>query len=85
MHTFRLLDMAIEILRDGEVIVHRPNRTELLSIRSGAWQYDDLIKKAEVKMEEVEMAYKNSTLPVAPNSEKIEALLIQLRETLYIN
>ena len=83
MHTFRLLDMAIEILRDGKILVERPNRAELLSIRRGEWQYEDLIKKAEEKMAMVERVYKDSILPEAPDSRRVEALLIQLREVLY--
>ena len=47
MHTFRLLDMAGEMLETGRVIVRRPNRDELLLIRSGQFEYDDLIAQAE--------------------------------------
>ena len=52
MHTFRLLDMAEEILSSGKIIVKRPNREELLSIRKGEWQYEDLIQRADEKMEQ---------------------------------
>lgn len=83
MHTFRLLDMAIEILRDGRVVVERPNREELLSIRRGEWQYEDLIKKAEEKMRAVEQAYEDSPLPSEPDNSKVNALLVRVRETLY--
>lgn len=85
MHTFRLLDMAIEILRDGRVIVERPNRAELLSIRRGEWPYDDLIKKAAAKMHKVTLVYEDSPLPPAPDMEQIDALLVALRERLYGN
>jgi len=83
MHTFRLLDMAIEILRDGRVVVERPNRAELLSIRRGEWEYKDLINKAEEKMQELERMFKTSTLPREPNNQKVNALLVKLRERLY--
>jgi len=83
MHTFRLLDMAEEILRDGQVIVKRPNREELLSIRKGEWQYDALIEKANEKMSSVEAAFKNSPLPDSPNLEAIAALLVELRSAFY--
>ena len=45
MHTFRLLDMAYEILNEGMIRVARPNREMLLSIRRGEWAYDDLISQ----------------------------------------
>lgn len=83
MHTFRLLDMAEEILREGHVIVERPNRTELLSIRNGEWQYDDLIAKANEKMQLVEQAFKISQLPDSPDLKKIEAVLVEMRSSLY--
>jgi hypothetical protein len=83
MHTFRLLDMAVEVLTKGEVIVERPNREELLSIRAGEWEYDALIARANEKMEEVEKAYAESTLPAQPDEAAIDALLVKLRTAFY--
>ena len=83
MHTFRLLDMAIEILTEGKVIVKRPNREELLAIRKGEWQYDDLITAANLKMKKVEEAHRQSTLQEQPNQQEIEALLVALRRAFY--
>ncbi len=83
MHTFRLLDMAIEILEEGKVIVKRPNREELLSIRKGEWKYDDLIEKANEKMEKVRTAYQNSLLPDEPDEKAADDLLIELRTLFY--
>ncbi|WP_223860807.1 hypothetical protein [Spirosoma validum] len=48
--------MAIEILESGQVLVRRPNRDELLQIRAGAFEYDDLIKLAEQKLIQVDVA-----------------------------
>jgi len=84
MHTFRLLDMAIEILATQKINVWRPNREELLSIRKGEWQYDDLIEKANKKMELVQKAYEESTLPDKPDGKKLEELLVELRKAFYI-
>lgn len=83
MHTFRLLDMAIEILETGQIHVQRPNREELLAIRSGKWTYDELMEKAEKKMVALETAYQNSRLPEAPGEESVNELLIELRQELY--
>ena len=84
MHTFRLLDMAIEILATQKINVWRPNREELLSIRRGEWQYDDLITKANEKMELVQKAYEESTLPDRPDEKRIEDLLVELRKAFYL-
>ena len=83
MHTFRLLDMAIEILSTGEIKVKRPNREELLIIRRGEAGYDDLIERANKKMIAVEEAYQTSTLQEEPNHQKIEQLLVLLRDKFY--
>ena len=83
MHTFRLLDMAIEIGKEGKVNVHRPNREFLLNIKSGAYEYNDLLQMAEEKQAEMELAFENSRLPDTPNREKIDALTYQLRERFY--
>lgn len=83
MHTFRLLDMATEILDTGRVIVRRPNRDELLKIRAGAFEYDDLIVQAEQKVAQVDVAAANSLLPAHPDLVRINQLLVEMRMNLY--
>ncbi len=83
MHTFRLLDMAIEILRDEQLIVRRPNREELLLIRSGHFTYEELMKKAKAKLQEVDYWYENSNLPDEPDEDFIEKILVEMRTELY--
>ncbi len=83
MHTFRLLDMAEEILRDGKLIVHRPNRQELLEIRAGAFTYEQLIQRAEAKLAQIEVVATKSPLPERPDRDKIEAILVQIRKAWY--
>lgn len=85
MHTFRLLCMAEEILSQHKIIVHRPNRTELLAIRAGDFDYDDLIKKAEQKIKKIEQLYSTCTLPEQPNKSVIEAILVGIRKQWYSN
>jgi len=83
MHTFRLLDMAEEILREGKIYVQRDNRDELLKIRNGEWQYEELIEMANKKMIEVEKAFVTSELQDEPDTNKIENLLVEIRNELY--
>jgi len=83
MHTFRLLDMAEEILNEGKIYVRRNNREELLKIRNGDWQYDRLIEMANEKMKSVERAYLASKLQDEPDTNKIENLLVEIRNELY--
>ncbi|MCH2046030.1 MAG: nucleotidyltransferase domain-containing protein [Saprospiraceae bacterium] len=83
MHTFRLLDMAEEILHEGKIVVRRPNREYLLKIRSGAFLYDELIKEAQAKIECIEALYAECPLPDRPNLERINQLLVDLRTQFY--
>lgn len=83
MHTFRLLTMAEEIALHRQVIVHRNDRDFLLRIRSGEFEYEELLRMAEEKLERIEELYKQSYLPDTPDAGKAEALLVQIRESFY--
>ena len=83
MHTFRLLDMAEEMLATGKVNVRRPNREQLLEIRKGAFDYDVLIEQAEQKLKAIDAAFEACSLPDEPNLERIEAVLIDIRRKWY--
>ncbi|MVM28623.1 nucleotidyltransferase [Spirosoma sp. HMF4905] len=83
MHTFRLLDMAAEILETGQVLVRRPNRDELLKIRSGAFDYDNLIEQAEQKIMQIDTLAASSPLSDRPDLAKINKILVELRTELY--
>ncbi len=84
MHTFRLLDMAEEILKDQKINVRRKNRKELLDIRKGQFEYDDLILQAEEKINIIHQLWKSSALPEAPDKENANALLMEIRKKWYL-
>lgn len=83
MHTFRLLNMAAEIAKYGEVIVNRPDRDFLLKIRGGEFEFDDLILMVEEKMTEISELYRTSPLPDRPDVRKAEEVLRQMRTEFY--
>lgn len=83
MHTFRLLNMAEEIALHQQVIVKRSDRDFLLKIRNGEFEFDELMKMVEEKMESVKAAYETSALPERPDTHKAELLLVQMREAFY--
>ena len=80
MHTLRLLDMAGEIAREGVLRIRRPNRDYLLRVRSGEFDYEELVARAEEQLRDVEEAFKASSLPERPDRDRINALLVQIRE-----
>lgn len=85
MHTIRLLQVALEIVRDGELNVKRQNRDELLMIKRGELDYDEALKKAEVLMGKIEQETIKSKLMDKPDANLIESLLVEMRIELYAN
>ena len=83
MHTFRLLNMAEEIAKEGTVNVRRHDRDFLLKIRSGAFDYEELVMLANEKVLLIDELYDKSALPLTPDLEKAENILIEIRGALY--
>lgn len=83
MHTIRLLQVAEEIGLQGRLNVKRQNRDELLAIKRGAYEYEALLDMAEGLTKRIELVYKESILPDAPDAKEIETLLVTLRNELY--
>jgi len=83
MHTIRLLQTAEQILSTGKLNIRVPNREELLDIKAGNKEYDDLLEMADNLIVSIENYYQNSTLPEKPDEEKVIQTLIKIREELY--
>lgn len=83
MHTFRLLDMAIEIAQEKRINVERPNRELLLSIKRGDWEFADLMDLAARKQAEMEAAFAESDLPDEADWARIDACTAQMRAAVY--
>ncbi|MGI4763030.1 MAG: DNA polymerase beta superfamily protein [Janthinobacterium lividum] len=83
LHVFRLLQMAEEIARTGQLQVRRPNREFLLQIRRGEFAYAELVAEAERLVTQVEAAFATSELPEAPDAAAAEATLRQVRRAFY--
>jgi len=78
MHLIRLLRMGVELIRDGNVIVRRPDKDELLAIRNGEVSYDKLVEEADRLDAELKTAIPNSPLPEEPDYKKAQELLVKL-------
>lgn len=83
MHVFRLLAMAEEIGRSGNILVRQPDSEELLKIKKGDFFYEDLQKKAEEKLKKIEQIYQVSPLPEKPDLFLINRLLVEIRKDFY--
>jgi hypothetical protein len=83
-HCHRLLDMAIEIATQSKVSVRRENREELLEIRAGKKEYEELVSEAEAKIEKMKDLFEKSKLPDSPNREFMQDLLEEIRAEVYL-
>jgi predicted nucleotidyltransferase len=83
MHAIRLLQVAEDILTTGQIQVKRPNREELLSIKAGNAEYDELLEQANGLIERIEAAYVSGSLPESPDEKEIERILVEMRTELY--
>ncbi|MEM1083956.1 MAG: nucleotidyltransferase domain-containing protein [Verrucomicrobiota bacterium] len=79
MHTLRLLDQAIEIAKEGRITLPRPNVDWLKKVKSGAFEYDQLLAIAEDKHAEMEANFDQSELPDAPSRESATETLLEIR------
>ena len=75
-HLIRLLRMEIEFLKDGQLEVERKDASQLLEIKRGEWSIEQVTKESERLFVVAEQAYLDSTLPVEPDREKINALSV---------
>lgn len=83
MHTIRLLEMGIEIMRDGQLNVVRPNREFLLEVKAGKFDLDEILAIAEDRVAALEVAAEASDLPDKISMTSVEAMLVKLRKELY--
>lgn len=83
MHCIRLTRMAIEIAEQKKVIVKRPDAEELLRIRNGECEYDDLLNEAENSIKLLDELYAKSDLPEKIDPEFVNDILINFRKKYY--
>lgn len=81
MHTMRLMHMAYELATDqGFNLLRTWDKEQLLDIRHGKRDYEELIEEAEVLKDKIEAAIPSCSLKDKPNVEAIDDMLITLRK-----
>ncbi len=82
LHCRRLLDMAVEIAKTGNINVRRPNAEYLLKIRKGLVSLEEIIENAENDIKGLDELYKNSNLPDKVEKEFVNDILLEIRHSL---
>ena len=77
-HLFRLMTEGKELLLTGNITFPLPNAEEILAIKNGKYTYDEMLEKAQTLDSEFEMWYNESSLPVAPNRNKLAELYLEI-------
>lgn len=80
MHLLRLLRMGIEILETGKVHVYRSDREWLRGVREGALAYEEVLALASEYEARLAILEAVSSLPVEPDQEQAERLVMDLQE-----
>jgi hypothetical protein len=78
--------MAIEMAQGKGLILDRKiagDRDELLKIKAHGYKFEEVKAIIQETNERMIEAFKNSNLPDEPPKEKLEELMIELRETVY--
>lgn len=77
-HCIRLLRMGIEFLIDGVLYVDRSKKDgpELLEIKRGHWSLEQVKAEADRLFKRAEDIYAVSKLPLAPDPEKVNDLMV---------
>jgi predicted nucleotidyltransferase len=74
MHLVRLMRMGIEILETSNLSVFRPDREELLRIRSGLWTFDQVVDYANESEQKMNSLYNTTKLPHSSNKVFLDCL-----------
>jgi hypothetical protein len=82
LHCRRLLDMAVEIAKTGDIKVRRPNAEYLKSIRKGLVPLEDIISEAENDIKGLDELYKNSNIPDKVDKGVSNKILLEIRHYL---
>lgn len=79
-HCVRLLRMGIEFLIDGVLYVDRSHKDgpELLEIKRGEWSLEKVKAEADRLFRRAEDVYAASKLPLSPDPEKVNDLLVSM-------
>lgn len=83
LHCQRLVDMAVEIAEGKGVIVKRSNAKELIDIRNGKVNLDELTKVVNEKIIRMQELFKNSNIPNKVDGFFVNELLIEIRKNFY--
>lgn len=83
MHLIRLLYSGIGALRNGEIMIDvSVHREQLLTIKSGAFSFEEVRELALELDNEFQIAFENTELPEQPDFELVNRILVNARRSM---
>lgn len=79
LHCVRLLETGIELAKEHKINVRRPNAEYLISIRRGKVDLKTILDSCQAKLNELDQAYKESTLPDKADRGFWLSLMVKIR------
>jgi uncharacterized protein len=80
MHLLRLLRSGLEIVKEGELRVRRPDAEELRAVRHGSLSFDELLAEAHRLEAEMKRAIQTTKLPAEVDAAWVDELLLAILE-----
>lgn len=77
-HIFRLIEEGRELLTTGHITFPLPNADEILDIKNGKYEYDEMMDKAHSLERDFERWYAESVLPQAPDRNGLYNLYMDI-------
>jgi hypothetical protein len=77
--------MAKEIAQTGCPQIRRPDRDDLLAIKTGRFAYEDFMAKASAERKKVDESFALSSLPGEPDVQQIERWAVEIRKAWYLS
>tara|TARA_R100001244_G_scaffold130839_2_gene103368 strand:+ start:54 stop:758 length:705 start_codon:yes stop_codon:yes gene_type:complete len=78
MHLLRLLRMGKEIVKDGDVLVRRPDAEYLIKVRMGEISLKEIFEESDQLLAEIDSWVSKSPLPEKPDNVRAEKIMVQL-------
>ncbi len=84
-HLIRLLRQGAEFLQTGELVVERPDREQLIAIKTGQWSLQQVKEEAEKLFTVLANAYTYSSLPEQIDIERVDLLTQDILEKHFLS
>jgi len=84
-HAVRVTEQTIELLETGHITFPRPNAADLVKIRLGGYQPEEVFDRIEAGIVEIDAAQKASSLQEKPDTEFIDQFVSQVHGEIVLN